>query len=72
MDAERKSAVVNIRLDAETLAQVEAVAAAEGRSRSNMFVQLIKAALEARPRKRDSPRSAEMKRRAAKRKKKSK
>lgn len=45
--------VVNIRLDPETLAEVEAAAAAEGRSRSNMFVQLIKAALQARPQKRE-------------------
>jgi metal-responsive CopG/Arc/MetJ family transcriptional regulator len=53
MEVGRKSAVVNIRLDLETLAQVDAVAATEGRSRSNMLVRLIKAALEARPRKRE-------------------
>jgi predicted transcriptional regulator len=57
MEVGRKSAVVNIRLDPETLAQVEVVAAAEGRSRSNMLVRLIKAALEARPRKREKGKS---------------
>lgn len=38
----------SIRLDAETLAQVDAIAVAEGRSRHWVLLQAVKDALEAR------------------------
>jgi metal-responsive CopG/Arc/MetJ family transcriptional regulator len=58
VEVERKSSVVvNIRLDRETLTEVDAAATSEGRSRSNMLARLIKAALEARPRKREKEKS---------------
>lgn len=48
--------VLSIRLDEETVAEVDKLAAAEGRSRSNLLVRLIKAALEARLGKRPAKR----------------
>jgi hypothetical protein len=53
MEGERKSEVVSIRLDRETLAEVGKIAVEEGRTRSNMFARLIRAALDARGRRRD-------------------
>jgi metal-responsive CopG/Arc/MetJ family transcriptional regulator len=53
MDVERKSEVVSIRLDRETLAEVGKIAVEEGRTRSNMLARLIRAALDAHGRRRD-------------------
>jgi metal-responsive CopG/Arc/MetJ family transcriptional regulator len=54
MAVEKKtSLVVNIRLDQETVAEVDAVAVEEGRTRSNMLARLIRAALDAHGRRRN-------------------
>jgi metal-responsive CopG/Arc/MetJ family transcriptional regulator len=56
--------VVNIRLDQTTVAEVDAIAAQEERSRSSVLDRLIRAALEAR---RTAPRQAAAAKRRAKR-----
>jgi hypothetical protein len=48
-----KSIVVNIRLDRETLAEVDSRAVEEGRTRSNLLIWLIKSGL--RPRRGKKP-----------------
>jgi metal-responsive CopG/Arc/MetJ family transcriptional regulator len=58
MEGNKKSEVVSIRLDRETLTEVGKIALEEGRSRSNMLARLIRAALDMHGRRRDKKKTS--------------